>query len=65
MVFSKVGRGSEGGGKKKSTENQEFWLPRHEPHDQERIPPPGALQICLCVARKQGQVASFQTFLVI
>lgn len=64
MVFTKVGVGSEGGAKKKSTENQEFWVPRNNPHDQETTLRLGSADEALC-GKKQGQVASFPTFLIV
>lgn len=40
-VFSKVGIGVRGQQGKKSKENQEFWVLRHHPHDQEIPAAPG------------------------
>lgn len=39
-IFQGGSRGQRAGGKK-STENQEFWAPRHNPRDRAMIPAPG------------------------
>lgn len=61
MVFSKVGLGSEGGGGKKATANQESWVPRHKPRDQEPLPPPDSADQ-LCVARSRARWHLFKPF---
>lgn len=55
---------SEGGGEKKCMENREFWALRHNPHNQETLPPRGSADLSL-PGNEQVQGASSETLPII